>query len=130
MQDNPQTAIHSDLSLDDYWLAVASMGLCDYTRFMDFEWDETKNASNFVKHGLDFADAWEIFEYPMITKLDERFDYGEDRWVGIGRIQLRIVVVVYTEPDDETIRIISLRKALSHEQAIYETTFSYQLGED
>jgi uncharacterized protein len=56
----------------------------------------------------------------MVVDLDEREDYGEDRWVGIGLLHDRIVVVVYTEPDNETIRVISLRKALSHERKRYE----------
>ena len=90
---------------------------------MTFEWDEQKNQANIRKHGFSFADAWEIFETPMLIDLDDRFDYGEDRWVGIGRLQSRIVVVVYIEFDDETIRIVSLRKALSHERATYEQAF-------
>jgi hypothetical protein len=59
------------------------------------------------KHGFSFADAWEIFEVPMLIDLDDRVDYGEDRWIGLGQLRMRIVVVVYTEPDDETIRVIS-----------------------
>ena len=51
---------------------------------MQFEWDEQKNQDNIGKHGLDFADAWEIFTAPMLTALDDREDYGEDRWIGIG----------------------------------------------
>jgi hypothetical protein len=90
---------------------------------MKFEWDEQKNQTNVRKHGFSFADAWEIFEAPLLVVLDDRFDYGEDRWMGIGRVQSRIVVVVYTEPDEETIRIISLRKALSHERHAYEQAF-------
>jgi len=90
---------------------------------MNVEWDEQKNQANLRKHGLSFADAWQIFEAPMLIDVDDRFDYGEDRWIGIGRLQSRIVVVVYTEPSDETIRIISLRKALTHERAIYEQEF-------
>jgi uncharacterized DUF497 family protein len=80
------------------------------------------------KHGLDFVDAPEIFSRPMLTVLDDRFEYGEDRWIGIGVIQNRIVVVVYTEPDDNTIRIISLRKALRHERTRYEQALQDQLG--
>ena len=57
---------------------------------------------------------------PLAVDLDERNDYGEDRWIGIGLLDGRIVVVVYTEPDDETIRIISLRKALTYERKRYE----------
>lgn len=90
---------------------------------MNYEWDERKNRANLHKHGLSFADAVIVFSGPMITDLDERFDYSEDRWTGIGRLRSRIVVVVYSEPDDETIRIISLRKALKHERRIYEELF-------
>ena len=90
---------------------------------MKFVWDEQKNRINIRTLGFSFADAWEIFETPMLVDLDERFDYGEDRWIGIGRLRSRTVVIVYMEPDDETIRIISLRKALSHERYAYEQTF-------
>ena len=87
---------------------------------MNFEWDERKNEINFAKHGFDFIDAPRVFNLPMLVALDEREDYGEDRWIGIGLLDGRVVVVVYTEPDDETTRIISLRKALSHERKRYE----------
>ena len=55
----------------------------------------------------------------MAVDLDERSDYGEDRSIGTGLLDGRIVVV-YTEPDQGTVRIISLRKALSHERKRYE----------
>ena len=90
---------------------------------MGFEWDEQKNQANIRKHGFSFADAWKLFEAPMLIDLDDRIDYGEDRWIGIGRLQSRIVVVIYTEPDAETIRVISLRKALSYERHTYEQEF-------
>ena len=86
---------------------------------MTIEWDEQKNQTNIRKHSLSFVDAWEIFEAPMLVTLDDREDYGEERWVGIGLIQTRTVVVIYTEPDHETVRIISLRKALKHERQAY-----------
>lgn len=87
---------------------------------MDFEWDERKNEININKHGFDFADAYRVFDLPMVVDLDERQDYREERWVGMGILDGRIVVVVYTEPDEKTIRIISLRKALTHERRSYE----------
>ncbi|MFB2769500.1 BrnT family toxin [Pelatocladus sp. BLCC-F211] len=87
---------------------------------MNFEWDERKNELNIDKHGFDFADAYRVFDLPMAVDLDERNDYGEDRWIGIGLLDGRVVIVVYTEPDEATIRIISLRKALSHERKRYE----------
>jgi len=77
---------------------------------MKFEWDDHKNKSNLAKHGFDFADAFRIFNLPMVVELDERDDYGEDRCIGIGLLDGRVVVVVYTEPDEETVRIISRAK--------------------
>ncbi len=46
---------------------------------MDFEWDERKRLTNLDKHGLDFAEAEEMFQRPMLVALDTREDYGEDR---------------------------------------------------
>jgi uncharacterized protein len=55
----------------------------------------------------------------MVVELDDREDYGEERCIGIGLLA-GVVVVIYTEPSDDIIRIISLRKALSHERKKYE----------
>ena len=85
---------------------------------MNFEWDDRKNDLNIDKHGFEFADAYRIFDWPMVIDLDDRYDYGEDRWIGTGILDGR--VVVYTEPDKRTIRIISIRKALSHERKSYD----------
>ncbi len=87
---------------------------------MNFEWDEDKNESNIAKHGFDFNDASRIFKFPMVIDLDDREVYDEDRWLGIGLLDGRVVVVVFTEPNENVIRIISLRKALSHERKRYE----------
>ena len=76
---------------------------------MKFEWDEQKNQANIKKHGLDFGDAYKVFEYPMLVNLDNRKDYGEERWIGIGLMDTRVVVILFAEPDEDTIRVISLR---------------------
>lgn len=95
---------------------------------MEFEWNERKNQSNLIKHGFDFADAFRIFNSPMLVEFDDREDYGEDRWIGIGLLSGRVVVVIYTELDEETVRIISLRKALTHERRRYEQYLQNRLG--
>jgi uncharacterized DUF497 family protein len=95
---------------------------------MQFEWDSQKNTGNLRKHGLDFSDANQIFAGPILEALDTRADYGEERFVGIGLLQGRVVVVVYTERGEETIRIISLRKALTHEAERYAEYLRNQLG--
>jgi len=85
-----------------------------------FEWDEEKNRENIRKHGIDFIDAWQIFEGPVLDSLDLRADYGEDRWIGFGMLDNRVVVVTFTEQVPNRIRIISLRKALRHERTKFE----------
>ncbi|MBU4273019.1 MAG: BrnT family toxin [Planctomycetes bacterium] len=97
---------------------------------MRLEWDEHKNQANIRKHGLDFVDAWEMFTMPMLVAADDREDYGEERWIGVGLLQALVAVVVYVERDEDVIRIISLRKALSHERAKYERILQDRLGPD
>jgi uncharacterized DUF497 family protein len=87
---------------------------------MLFEWDEDKNRANIQKHKIDFADIPAIFNGPMLVELDEREDYGEERWIGIGFLRDIVVVVVFTERRQDTIRIISARKASKHERKRYE----------
>ena len=82
---------------------------------MKFEWDDKKNNENIQKHGIDFRDVVEMFNHPMLAQLDRRRDYGEDRWIGIGLLNNIVAVIVYLEwEDEETIRIISARKATRH----------------
>ncbi len=87
---------------------------------MRFEWDETKRAANLAKHGIDFVDALEMFAAPMLVRSDERKDYGEPRWQGLGFVQGRLMVVAYTKREPNTIRIISLRKANSREEDFFQ----------
>ena len=96
---------------------------------MKFEWDREKNQANIAKHELDFADAPKVFSLPLRISLDERQNYGEDRWIGIGMLEGRVVIVVFTEPNEQTIRIISLRKAISYERKRYEQYLKDELGE-
>jgi len=97
---------------------------------VDFEWDENKNRQNIRKHGFDFGDAWEVFEGPLFRRPDTRAFYGEERWTGIGLLDNRIVVVTFTEPQEDTTRIISLRKALKHERKKLEEKIRDGLGSD
>ncbi|MCI0525366.1 MAG: BrnT family toxin [Acidobacteria bacterium] len=97
---------------------------------MKIDWDEKKNRTNIKKHGFDFADAEEVFDGPMYIAPDTREDYGEDRWIGIGDFRGRIVVIAFAESSDDTIRIISMRKALKHERKYYEETIENEFGTD
>lgn len=69
---------------------------------------------------MDFVDAHKVFEYPMLVNLNDRQDYSEDRWIGVGLMDMRVVVIVFTEPDEDTIRVVSFRKATSDERKRYE----------
>lgn len=87
---------------------------------MRFEWDQAKNARNIRDRGLDFADASEMFNSPMLVLPDKRKDYREDRYIGVGTVNGRVMVIAYTERRPDVIRIISFRKANRREQARYK----------
>lgn len=97
---------------------------------MNFEWDERKNKENVRKHGLDFAEAWEIFEAPLLVELDARAYHGQERWTGVGLLGNRLVVVIFTHVDQDTIRIISLRKTSKHERKKFEKEITVGLVAD
>jgi len=93
-----------------------------------FEWDERKNEENLRKHGLDFADGHEVFELPMLVAADKREAYGEDRYVALGFLRHMVVVLVFAEDGDDTIRIISFRKASRHERERFGEFLTDELG--
>ena len=86
---------------------------------MNFEWNEERNAINVRKHGIDFNDVCEMFDNPMLVKLDDLETYGEERWIGVGILLGIVAVVVYTERVNDVIRIISARKATKREAQGY-----------
>ena len=70
------------------------------------------------KTWFDFNDSYLIFNNPILTKTDDRFDYKEKRWIAIGLLNDINVVMVYTKRG-KSIRIISVRKANKKEKEIY-----------
>ena len=87
-----------------------------------FEWDEQKNASNKVKHGISFEEACSVFQDSralVIPDLDHSDD--EERFIILGlSIKLNMLVVCHCYRDDEQIiRIISARKATKTECSYY-----------
>jgi len=98
---------------------------------MKLEWDDNKNRENLLKHGFDFADAWQLFNNPLLVKPDTRKVYGEDRWIGIGTMNNGIIVVfVFTKRNNEITRIISMRKASKKERRNYEKSIKNQLDKN
>jgi uncharacterized protein len=89
---------------------------------MKIEFDPSKRQSTLEERDLDMAAASEVFEQDHLTVEDDRFDYGETRYITIGFMTGRMVVLVWT-PRGETCRIISMRKANDREQKIYAPRF-------
>lgn len=85
---------------------------------MEYEWDEAKRLVNLRKHGIDFTDVPAIFGGDTVTVEDDRYSYGEQRFITFGLLQGQVIAVVHTEREDYT-RIISARKATKYEQRAY-----------
>jgi uncharacterized protein len=85
---------------------------------MRLEWDEAKRRINLTRHGIDFAALVNVFDGPTFTIVDDRYDYGEERLLTSAFFKGRVVVIVHTRRDD-TIRLISARKARRYEEIQY-----------
>jgi uncharacterized DUF497 family protein len=86
---------------------------------LQFEWDEANAAVNLLKHGVSFLTAAAIFDNEVLERIDDREDYGEVRFIGLGRVELDVYRVVYTWRAENLVRIISAQKAGRHEREIY-----------
>ena len=85
-----------------------------------FIWDENKNRVNFIKHGVDFNDAVRAWHDPdRLDFFDAEHSLDEVRWIFLGSVAGVVLFVVETEPDEETVRIISARRASKQEEEIY-----------
>ena len=88
---------------------------------MQFIWDETKAKDNERDHGVAFEEAKEAFRDPhALEECDGMHDEKEPRFWLIGLSSRRLLLVVFSTPDDETIRIISVRKAAPTLKRAYE----------
>lgn len=92
---------------------------------IELEWDENKNIANIKNHDIDFCDAWQVFDKPILRKIDNRKNYGEERWIALGKIKELTVTVVYTHRAKK-IRVISIRRANKNERKIYEEKLEKQ----
>jgi hypothetical protein len=87
---------------------------------MRIEFDPAKNETNRAKHGVSLQAAARFDWDTALEREDDRFDYGETRFVAIGRIEARIYVMVFTQgSDDDAVRVISLRPAERHERSYF-----------
>ena len=85
---------------------------------MGIEFDDEKDGANIAKHGISLRAAEVLFSGIHLIDLDDRFDYGEERWQATGEIGGRLFVCIYTERGD-VYRIISLRPATRREIDAY-----------
>ncbi|NVE01143.1 BrnT family toxin [Massilia sp. BJB1822] len=85
---------------------------------MDLSFDPKKDRINQQKHGVSLAEAERIEWDTALEQLDDRADYHEDRYIGLGFIGARLYCVVYVNREDSP-RIISLRKANAREVSYY-----------
>lgn len=87
---------------------------------MRFEWDEDKRKANLREHRIDFAaiEDEKVFEGETASFLDDRFDYGERRFLTLGLLKNEVVAISHTETDGG-VRLISVRRATKYEAEIY-----------
>jgi uncharacterized DUF497 family protein len=84
-----------------------------------FTWDPKKAASNLKKHGVSFLEAASVFADPLAAMLEDALD--PERAILVGQSEKgRILLAVFIEQSEDTIRIISARRATSHERKRYE----------
>lgn len=88
---------------------------------MEIEYDEAKRRWTMEARGLDFADAPRVLDGDNITVVDERFEYGEERFLAYGKLDDRNVVVVWTLRQGRR-RIISMRYMHDDEREKVERT--------
>jgi len=92
---------------------------------MKFEWDPNKEATNIKKHGVSFEQAAYVFADKFsLSMFDDEHSYQEDRWIILGKSNNEtLLLVVHTfknDEDEETVRIISARKATKNEEKTYK----------
>ena len=87
---------------------------------LHFEWDDEKAASNLQKHGVSFEAAMALFDDPARLEEGDFFARGEYRTIAIGAVDTVVLTVVYAQPEENLIRLISARLATAKERRAYE----------
>ena len=84
-------------------------------------WDPAKNETNERKHGILFEQASTLFSSGLdyLEFYDPRHSDHEDRYIAVGPVEGRVVVVVWTEPEEDVMRIISARYATVRETNLF-----------
>lgn len=87
---------------------------------LEFEWHEAKAEANWRNHGVSFELAKTVFNDPFaIERIDDREDYGEQRFVIVGMAEGHVLLfVAYTERE-QRVRLISARRVTQNEEEDY-----------
>jgi uncharacterized DUF497 family protein len=88
---------------------------------LEFEWDAAKERANRERHGISFDEVLELFtrDDDYLEIYDAEHSCDEDRFIAVGPVRRGLVVVVYTELHEDTIRIISARRATTSEVGFF-----------
>lgn len=97
---------------------------------MEFEWDEAKEQANLKKHGISFDEAKQIFDGPVLKRVDDRQDYGEVREISVGLLSPDAPVIVVHAGRGQKMRLISARKASSRERKVFYDYLERALEKD
>jgi uncharacterized DUF497 family protein len=87
---------------------------------MTISWDHRKSIANRKKHGVSFELAQEVFSDPLHLSVKDRVEHGEERWQTLGQVCGVVLLLVAHTYGEDSIRIISARKATKHERRQYE----------
>ena len=98
---------------------VDTIPSCCYINSMVIEFDTVKREKTLLERGLDFADSHKVFAGLHFIARDDRLDYGEERFITVGLLDGRVVVIVWT-PRNDAHRIISMRYANDREISRYK----------
>jgi len=86
---------------------------------MDYEWDPDKSRQNTRKHGCAF-DIVAAFDWgEAVETLDDRFDYGEERWLALGPIDGKLYAIAFSPRGEDKVHVINLRPATRKERRAY-----------
>lgn len=96
---------------------------------MDLEWDESKRQEVKQKRLVDILYAALIFDGPVLTRIDDRKDYGEERKISVGMVEDECFIVVYTEREG-CIRLITAWKGGRNERSQYQASLARGNPED
>ncbi|MEY4551181.1 MAG: hypothetical protein RL685_7376 [Pseudomonadota bacterium] len=90
---------------------------------MRLEWDDAKNIANQSKHGVSFEEVATLFDEGVdcLELFDAQHSDTEDRFISIGPIDRGLIMVVWTERQDDVVRIISARLTTRREAELYQT---------